>query len=363
MRLKALKTLFCALLVAMLPAARPVLAAGTTPLSLVQQFDTTGSPLSGCLLYFFVAGTVATPQNAFADFGLTTALPNPVTCDQSGRVPQHWLADGLIHIRLTDVSGGVQVDTTMQVLGPSSGGGGGGGTVDPTTLFATGDLKVRYGTGAISGFVRANGLTIGNATSGATERANADTQNLFVYAYNADPNLAVSGGRTGNALSDFNASKQLSLPDWRGRAIAALDDMGNSLANRLTPSYFGNSGPCSGANATVLGVACGGENQTLTTNQIPPGLVGNNSNNFGVSVSSGGNHFPVANVSIVDAGYGSGPLHGPATNGNSGTWSDAGTSLNGTVGSGGVAVQITNAGGQPHPNVQPTMLATIYVRL
>ena len=363
MHLKALKTLFCALLVAVLPAVRPVLAAGTTPLSLVQQFDTTGSPLSGCLLYFFVAGTVATPQNAFADFGLTTALPNPVTCDQSGRVPQHWLADGLIHIRLTDASGGIQVDTTMQVLGPSSGGGGGGGTVDPTSIAATGDEKIRYGTGAISGWVRENGLTIGNATSGATERANADTQALFVYLYTTDPNLAVSGGRTGNALSDYNANKTIVTPDMRGRAVAGLDDMGNGLANRLTPSYFGNSGPCSGANANVLGTACGGQNFTLTTNHIPAGLVGNNSNNAPLTVTAGG-HIPVsAGVAIIDTGYGSGGTHGPATSGNSGVFSDQSPTISGTLGSGNMSIQITNAGGQPHTTVQPTMLKTFYIKL
>jgi hypothetical protein len=154
----------------------PLHAAGTTPLALVPQVDSQGNPASACLLYFFVAGTTATPQNAYADFGLTQPLANPLSCDQAGRVPMHWLADGLIHIRLTDSFGLQIVDTTMQVLGPSSGGGGGGGTVDPTSIMSTGDLKVKYATGPLTGFVRTNGLTIGNAGSGATERANADTQ-------------------------------------------------------------------------------------------------------------------------------------------------------------------------------------------
>ncbi len=364
MRLKALKTLFCALLMAALPAVRPVLAAGTTPLSLVPQFDLSGNLMPGCLLYFFVAGTVATPQNAYSDFGLTTPLPNPVQCDQGGRVPQHWLADGLIHIRLTDSSGGVQVDTTMQVLGPSSGGGGGGGTVDPTSIAGTGDEKIRYGTGAISGWVRENGLTIGNATSGATERANADTQALFVYLYNTDPNLTVSGGRTGNALNDYNANKTITTPDMRSRTNAGLDDMGNVLSNRFTPSYFGNSGPCSGVNATVLGAACGSQNFTLNTNHMATGLVGNNSNNFGIAVSAAsGGHIPLGTTALQDTSTAGGTVHIPGTLGNAGTFFDGGTSMSGTVGSGTVAVQITNAGGQPHPTIQPTMLKTFYIKL
>src|SRR6185312_3341244 len=146
--------------------------------------------------------------------------------------------------------------------GPSSGGGGGGSTVDPTTILSSGDLKVKYGTGPLTGFVRANGLTIGNAVSGATERANADTQNLYVYLWGADPNLVVVGGRGATALADFNANKQLTLPDYRGRALAALDDMGNTAAGRLTSTYFGTS-------ATVLGAAGGAQSHTLLAAELP----------------------------------------------------------------------------------------------
>lgn len=276
---KRLKTLAFAMLTALGLPALPALGAGTTPLSLVQQFDSSGQPLAGCLLYFFQAGTVATPQNAFADFGLTTPLPNPLQCDASGRVPQHWLADGLIHIRLTDSSGVVQIDTTMQVLGPSSGGGGGGGTVDPTTILQTGDEKIRYGTGPLAGFVRENGLTIGNATSGATERANADTQNLFVYLYQTDPNLSVSGGRTGNALNDYNSGKTIALPDMRGRIDAFLDDMGNSAAGRLTSTFFGSG-------ATTLGAAGGSQQAQLATANLPPYTPSGSIANGSISVSS-----------------------------------------------------------------------------
>lgn len=259
---KRLKSLLFVLLTSC-GLAVPALAAGTTPLALVPQVDLAGNVAAGCLLYFYTAGTVATPQNAYADFGLTQALPNPVSCDQSGRVPMHWLADGLIHIRLTDSTGVVLIDTTMQVLGPSSGGGGGGSTVDPTTILATGDEKIRYGKGTLTGFVRENGLTIGNAVSGATERANADTQALFIYLYAADPNLVVSGGRTGNALNDYNANKTMALPDMRGRINAFLDDMGNSPAGRLTSPYF--------SSPTTLGAAGGNQVMPgLTTPNLPP---------------------------------------------------------------------------------------------
>lgn len=241
----------------------PVKAAGTTPLALGIQLDSQGNAAPGCLVYFYVAGTVATPQNSYSDFGLTSAQANPLPCDQAGRVPMHWLADGLIHIRLTTAAGTPIVDTTMQVLGPSSGGGGGGGsTVDPTTILQTGDEKVRYGTGVISGFVRENGLTIGNGGSGASERANADTQVLWIYLYGIDPNLAVSGGRTGNALNDYNSNKQLTLPDMRGRVNGFLADMGNSASTVLTATTC--------ATPTVLGFSCGNQTVTLLSTNLPP---------------------------------------------------------------------------------------------
>ncbi|MBW5438475.1 hypothetical protein FXB41_28045 [Bradyrhizobium canariense] len=278
--------------------AAPVLAAGTIPLALAVQFDSQGNLASGCQVTFFQAGTVSTKQNVFADFSLTQALANPLSCDQAGRLPMFWIADGLIHVRLTDSSGLPIADTTMQVLGPSSGGGGGGGgTIDPTSILQTGYLMPQYGTGLLAGFVRANGLTIGNASSGASERANVDMQALWVYLGQTDPNLVVSTGRSGNCLNDYNASKTIALPDWRGRAIAALDDMGNGAAGRLTSSYFGRT-------PTTLGCAGGSQAQTLATANLPLYAPAGTITNGGISSShnavtgstmTGGGGFPAGN--------------------------------------------------------------------
>src|SRR6185437_9507603 len=98
--------------------------AGTLNIALTQQFDIDGSPLAGAQLYFFQVGTVATPQNSYQDYGLTILQPNPLVSDQYGRIPMFYLADGQVHVRLTDVNGVVIFDyPTMQVIGPSSGGG------------------------------------------------------------------------------------------------------------------------------------------------------------------------------------------------------------------------------------------------
>jgi hypothetical protein len=177
--------------------------------------------------------------------------------------PQFFLADGSIKIRLTDSHGNEKLVADGVLVTGASSGGGGGSAVDATTVLTTGDIKARYGTGILAGFVRANGRTIGSATSGATERANADCQALFEYLWGADiTNLSVSGGRGASANADWLATKTITLPDLRGRPIAGLDDMGNSSANRLTASYFG-------ANGTVLGNSGGSESQTLLTGNLP----------------------------------------------------------------------------------------------
>jgi hypothetical protein len=337
------KLAIVALLGIALSGALPAFAAGTIPLALTQQVDINGKPLANCQVSFFVAGTVSTPQNSYSDFSLSQNPNSILSCDQTGRIPMFWLADGLIHVRLTDQYGTPVVDTTMQVLGPSSGGGGGGSTVDPTTVMATGDMKARYGTGALAGFVRLNGLTIGNAVSGSTERANADTQALFVYLYTTDPNLAVSGGRTGNALNDFNANKQLTLPDFRGRALAFLDDMGNSAAGRLTAGFYGTA-------ATVLGAAGGAQSATLLTANLPPYTPAGTNGTVTVTTTQSNINFGSASSTT---GGGAFPFNYPS---NSGTITSTGS---------GPAFTGTPQGGAstPFATVQPTILSTVYIKL
>lgn len=236
---------------------------GTIGLSLTQRYDKTShQPLDGGFLYFYEAGT-STPQNAYQDVDLTLEWPNPIELDSGGNVPQLFFADGYIKFRLTNAAGVTQISADyVLVVGPSSGGGG-APSVDATTIFDTGDLKVRYGTGTLSGWVRANGRTIGSATSGATELASSTAQELFEYLWGANVNLAVSGGRGASASADWGANKNIALPDWRGRVLAGLDDMGSSAAGRLTATYFG-------AAATVLGAAGGSESKALVTANLPP---------------------------------------------------------------------------------------------
>jgi microcystin-dependent protein len=327
------------LALALMAAATVAQAAGTIGYSLSQQLDTTGKPLNGCLLYTIQAGTTSTPQNSYKDTALTLPQPNPMVCDAAGRLPQFFLADGQIKIRLTDRLGVVQVVAdNILVIGPSSGGGG-GGSVDPTTIAATGDVKAAYGTQVITGWVRVNGRTIGSATSGATERANADTQALFQYLWTADANLAVSGGRGVSSIADWTANKAITLPDGRGRVLAGLDDMGNSDSARLSSSLLTSC-------RLSLGCAGGESTHTLLITEMP-------SHNHGVNDPGHSHTLPSLTMFNV-AGAGQGGGSGIAVNPVPGTV---------TLGAAtGISIQ-SNGGGAAHNLMQPTILVTTYIKL
>jgi hypothetical protein len=264
-------------------------------------------------------------------------------------VPQLFCADGNIKIRLTDRNGVTQiVQDNLLVVGPS-GGGGGGGIVDPTTIFQTGAFMQFYGTGNLTGWVRCNGRTIGSATSGATERSNADTQALFQFLWGADANLPVSGGRGASPNADWVANKTIALPDCRGRALAGLDDMGNAAAGRLTATYVG-------ATATVLGAAGGSQSHTQTVAEIA-------------------SHFHSASIFDLTHTHSHnmpGPVYNGATAGNIAGGTGAGfTTLVISAAATGVRVNSSNGldttnsagSGAPFSVVNPMLLATTYLKL
>ena len=125
----------------------------------------------------------------------------------------------------------------------------------PAPAFGTGDVKLTYKTVADSGWVMMNDGTMGDASSGGTTRANADTQALFTLLWTNIPNIycPVSGGRGVDAATDFNAHKTIKLAAALGRSL-------------------GICGTGAGLTARALGQALGEENHTLAVAEIPTGL-------------------------------------------------------------------------------------------
>jgi hypothetical protein len=91
-----------------------------------------------------------------------------------------------------------------------------------------------------TGWLKANGGTIGNAASGAT-RANADTVALFTALWDvASLAILTSAGagstRGANAAADFAANKRLTLPDLRGEFLRGWGDSRGVDASRALSS-------------------------------------------------------------------------------------------------------------------------------
>lgn len=195
-----------------------------------------------------------------------------------------------------------------------------------TTPFMTGFTMINpYLSEPPEGWIYACG-TIGNATSGANNRANADTQNLFVAAWNKTASssdnallynsLGVVVPRGASALADFAAGKSIQIVDWRGRAIVGRDNYGGTPAGRIT------SASLNGAKASQPLGASGEETNRLTIATMPE----HDHDENGVAYTSG----PIAN------GSGNGRF----------------TTKTGKTG-----------GGQPHNNMPPYQVTDIFIKL
>lgn len=204
-----------------------------------------------------------------------------------------------------------------------------GSVVDVTlSAFSTGDVSVSFAD-TKSGWVKLNGLTIGNAASNATLRANADAQALFVLLWGQMNNTilpiqdssGVASTRGATALDDFNANKRLPVPDMRGRVFAGLDTMGNIAANRITSTL--------NFDGSLLGNSGGSQSHQLTEAQLPTVTLA-----YYTGQDASGN-----NSSAIEG----------ATN-------------NRTLRTGQTAIP-PFGGNQAHPNVQPTLTANVFIKL
>lgn len=310
--------------------------AGFWNLSLIQIHDPNGRPYIGARAYFFLGGTT-TPITVYKSFdlGAINAHPNPLQTDGNGFWPPVYMdeADEFFRVRITTAQGVVILDADgIPIIGPAESGGGGGTPtpVDPDSLFKTGDVKVRYDEGFLVGWVRCNGRTIGSATSGASERANSDTQALYQHLWLVDPALEVLGGRGASALADWTANKPLTLPSARGAAIIGIDTMGNEAANNIPA-------------ANKLGWTGGASTHVLSVNEMPSHAHGLNDPGHKHSID------PARSQA------------GPVTTGGSGG-ANMGFVNETQIATTGISMNNTG-GGLAHNNVQPSIAMTLYIRL
>lgn len=334
------------------------MAAPMWPISRTREYDENGNAIVGAKAYFYNTGT-STPQTVYRDSSLSVAHDQPVLTDGFGRWPMVYLAadPGSFRQYVTDASDvllfdddGVSVPLSAEYEPPDN------GDTSVTLLARTGDISFKYRTGTISGWVRAAGRTIGSAASGATERANADCEDLFTLLYAQDTTLAVSGGRGANAAADWAANKTIVLPDFRDRALIGLGDMGNADANRIADALVDGS-----KTNTTLGATVGASTVQLSITEMP----GHNHtvNPPNTETTQSGNHRH--DIDVTDPGFAGVGSHASGS-------TQASPSATSRTELGGNHTHMLNipeftsgstGGGGAHLNIQPSMFVTAYLKL
>lgn len=168
----------------------------------------------------------------------------------------------------------------------------------------TGVGKDFWGSSLPSGYVWANGTTIGSAASGSTGRANADTINLYTALWTAAPNttliIQTSAGaattRGVSAAADFAADKRLPVPDKRDLASFGKGDMGGTTDRGLiTTGKSGISGATMAATGGLETVQLTGNQNGTHTHTGSTDSAGVHTHNLSQVPDSGLGVFPTAN--------------------------------------------------------------------
>lgn len=217
---------------------------------------------------------------------------------------------------------------------------------DIAEVPAIGTVSPYSGTSAPTGWVLMDGLTIGDASSSATGRANADTRGLFYHLWASYSNTyaAVSTGRGVSAAADFDAHKTIVVPSMQGRVWVGLDDMGTTaaavIANQITNET--TNGETGGAEETTLTSAQSGQKATGTVavSVSDPG------HTHGDNALADGGAFTAGGGPVSAPYYGGGATINSATTGISASFSIAGS-----------------AAASAHSNMQPSRLGSWMIKL
>lgn len=308
-------------------------------------FSLIDSNLAGYLSVATTGGTTTLTSGQYANFGfsITGVLTSNATIvfpDTSGFYIVSNLTTGSYTVTVKTSTGtGIAIPQSGRALIFSDGTNMNLG-FDNIVGNTTGDLKHRFGTGALTGWVLCNSTTIGSAASSATQRANADCQALYYLLW--DAGFVPTGGRGASAAADWSANKPIPTPDMRGISLAGLDGMGTTAAGRLTSTTITGG-------ADTLGNSGGAETIALTSSQN-----GAHSHSATADVAGAHSHtVPLAEIYFTGTSSGTGKAIRTDT-----------TTPTSTNGDHTHTINVASSGsGSPHNNVQPTTVVSIYIKL
>lgn len=154
-----------------------------------------------------------------------------------------------------------------------------------------------------------------------------------------------------------DGSTTFNLPDLRGRTAVGKDNMGGSAASRVT-------GNTVSPNGNTLGAVGGGERHTLITGEMPSHTHTQNAHTHTQNShthSKGSNYTQVQNLSAANLGGSSGYFveinaSSGLTNNTPGTSSATATNQDAT------ATNQNTGGGDPHLNLQPSIILNYLIK-
>lgn len=271
------------------------------------EFNGNGKRAGGALARFY-QGSTTTPLTVYTDAAETTPHPAAVPAAASGRWPSVFIPYTASYSVKVTTSTGTQLYYVQGIPNPNPVTAA-EDTVDENQLIQTGFVVWSPESSTKAGFVRLNGRTIGNAVSGASERANADTEDLFTFCWDklGDDQCPVSTGRGATAAADFAAGKTLTLLDGRRSILGGLDGMGNTAASGFTGVTFVNG------DATTPGSVAGANTTTLTEAQLAAhthsfstttGAEGAHTHSFSATSGAGGGHSHTGTTAATSHSHG-----------------------------------------------------------
>ncbi len=359
------------------PSFKPSPSSGSTRLMLIRLGITVAN--SGALAEFVIDGSAVYATRDHLD-NVISNLPDTWgnSAMLGGQLPSHYATQAA----LSAVEGNLDA-VTDDVSELEQ-------TVNNIPIIPTGTEFGYWGANAPAGYVLASGRTIGSSTSGASERANDDTEALFTLLWSAgtDTTLPIqtsAGGastRGAGAALDFAAGKRITLPDLRGRVGVGKDDMGGTAAGRMSITLTGtkastSTGVITGLSSTTglsVGMTAIGDGisvgatilsidsstqVTLSANSLS---TGSSSIRFGVLDgatigASGGTQSHKLTEAQMPA-----HVHQITSFTNRNTAS-GGSDEVAEEGSGSVMPTNSAGGDQSHPNVQPSIVRNVIIKL
>ena len=188
-----------------------------------QFFDDNGNPLSGGLLYTYLAGTT-TPATTYTSSNGVTANANPIVLDAAGRVPyQVWLTSTVSYKFILKTSLGVTVWTEDDV---------------PGGMTAADLLFLQSGTGAVARTVQSKLRDVVSVKDfGAVGNGVTDDTAAIQAAVNAAAAVYVPAGTYVVNIVTLNANTEL-----YGDGAASIIKQSASFVGNSQGSLYVNSG-------------------------------------------------------------------------------------------------------------------------